>query len=220
MEKSESIAELAKALCKFQGEMEGIKKDAANPFFKSKYASLANIIEDTRNGLAKNGLSYAQFPSGEYELTTILMHTSGEWMKAAYKMEPVDKKPQSLGSAITYQRRYALTAILGLQVEDDDGNEASKPPKRVETVRRVQHVEDERSVQVDPAEHESNGVAAEKEEIAALVRKLGKNPKGKDGWAKEVKKLADLELVEDNYGEIIGRLTVLVEEHGAAGDSE
>lgn len=127
MEKSESIKALAEALSKFQGSMNGIKKDASNPFFKSRYASLGAIIEDTREPLSKNGLSYAQFPSGEYGLETILMHTSGEWIKAKYEMKPVDQKPQSLGSALTYQRRYALCAILGLQVEDDDANEASKP---------------------------------------------------------------------------------------------
>lgn len=127
MEKSESIKALAEALSKFQGSMNGIKKDASNPFFKSRYASLGAIIEDTREPLSKNGLSYAQFPSGEYGLETILMHTSGEWIKAKYDMKPVDQKPQSLGSALTYQRRYALCAILGLQVEDDDANEASKP---------------------------------------------------------------------------------------------
>ena len=127
MEKSDSITKIADALCKFQGSMNGIKKDASNPFFKSRYASLGAIIEDTREPLSKNGLSYAQFPTGEYGLETILMHTSGEWIKARYDMKPVDQKPQSLGSALTYQRRYALCAILGLQVEDDDANEASKP---------------------------------------------------------------------------------------------
>jgi len=125
MEKSESIAKLAEALCKFQGAMEAIKKDSTNPFFKSRYASLGAIIEDTRDPLAKNGLSYAQFPSGEYGLDTILMHTSGEWIKSNYIMKPIDQKPQSLGSALSYQRRYALCAILGLQVEDDDANTAS-----------------------------------------------------------------------------------------------
>lgn len=132
MEKSESITKIADALCKFQGSMNGIKKDASNPFFKSRYASLSAIIEDTREPLSKNGLSYAQFPTGEYGLETILMHTSGEWIKARYDMKPVDQKPQSLGSALTYQRRYALCAILGLQVEDDDANEASKPQVKYE----------------------------------------------------------------------------------------
>lgn len=127
MQKSDSIKELATALAKFQGVMKPIAKDASNPFFKSKYASLSAIIEDTKEPLVKCGLSYAQFPDEQDGLTTMLMHTSGEWISATYNISPVDRKPQSLGSAITYARRYALQSILGLQVDDDDGNEASKP---------------------------------------------------------------------------------------------
>lgn len=127
MQKSDSIKELATALAKFQGMMKPVAKDASNPFFKSKYASLSAIIEDTKEPLVKCGLSYAQFPDEQDGLTTMLMHTSGEWISATYNISPVDRKPQSLGSAITYARRYALQSILGLQVDDDDGNEASKP---------------------------------------------------------------------------------------------
>lgn len=126
MEKSESIKNLAAALCKFQGEVGKINKDAANPFYKSKYASLANILDVIREPLAANNLAFAQFPSGENELTTILMHSSGEYLTESYTMKPVKNDPQSLGSAITYQRRYAIGAILGLNIdEDDDGNKAS-----------------------------------------------------------------------------------------------
>jgi len=144
MEKSETIKNLAEALSKFQSEMEAITKDAQNPFFKSKYASLSAIIEDTRVPLGKNGLSYAQFPSGDASLTTILMHKSGEWISDTYTMHPADNKPQSVGSALTYMRRYALCAVLGLAVEDDDGNEASaKRPARSSQVIRVPMGEDE-----------------------------------------------------------------------------
>ena len=128
MEKSESIKELALALCRFQGEVEKIKKTETNPFFKSKYANLSSILDVIRKPLSDNGLSFVQFPTDSHELTTILMHVSGEWMQASYKMEPVKKDPQGLGSVITYQRRYALGAILGLNIDDDDdGNKASKP---------------------------------------------------------------------------------------------
>lgn len=131
MEKSESIKELATALCKFQGEVEKIKKTETNPFFKSKYANLSSILDVIRLPLSENGLSFVQFPTDTYELTTILMHTSGEWMQAAYKMEPTKKDPQGLGSVITYQRRYALGAILGLNIdEDDDGNKGSQPENK------------------------------------------------------------------------------------------
>lgn len=130
MNKSESIKEIATALCKFQGAVEKIKKTETNPFFKSKYASLSDILDVIRQPLSDNGLSFVQFPTGEYGLTTILMHTSGEWLLESYTMEPTKKDPQGAGSVITYQRRYALGAILGLNIdEDDDGNKASQPAK-------------------------------------------------------------------------------------------
>ena len=130
MEKSESIREIATALCKFQGEVGRVKKTETNPFFKSKYASLADILDVIRQPLADNGLSFVQFPEAEHQLTTMLMHVSGEWIRANYSMTPAKNDPQGLGSVITYQRRYALGAVLGLNIdEDDDGNAASTPAK-------------------------------------------------------------------------------------------
>lgn len=126
MERSQTIAELAKALAKFQSQVAAVKKDASNPFFKSKYATLENIIETIRKPLEDSGLSFSQFPSGDNELVTILMHISGEFLQSTAKMTPKDQTPQSQGSAITYLRRYALSAILGIATEeDDDGNQAT-----------------------------------------------------------------------------------------------
>lgn len=126
MNKSESIREISKALVAFQSEVETIKKSAKNPFFKSKYASLADILNVIREPLAKNGLAFAQFPTGNSELETIIMHESGEFISSSCQMQPAKNDPQAIGSAITYMRRYALGAILGLNIEgDDDGNAAS-----------------------------------------------------------------------------------------------
>ena len=133
MEKSESIKNLAISLCKFQSEVEKIKKTETNPFFKSKYASLADILNAIRQPLLENDLSFVQFPKGLYGLETMLMHSSGEWLSESYTMEPSKKDPQGAGSVITYQRRYALGAILGLNIdEDDDGNSGSQPTKKPE----------------------------------------------------------------------------------------
>jgi ERF superfamily len=120
MNKSESIKELATALSKFQGEVQTIKKDATNPFFKSKYAPLDTIIEGIKKPLMANGLSYSQFPTGDNELSTILMHSSGEWIQSSVKMFAKDNTPQAQGSSITYMRRYAISAILGIATDDDD----------------------------------------------------------------------------------------------------
>jgi ERF superfamily len=137
MQQSTEIKNLADALGKFQKDVENVKKDATNPFFKSKYASLENIIDTVRPPLAKHGLSFSQFPDGA-GLTTILMHSSGEWIQATSSMAAKDQTPQGQGSAITYLRRYTLSSVLGLATEDDDdGNAASKAPEASKTAPRA-----------------------------------------------------------------------------------
>lgn len=131
MEKSDSIIKLSAALVKYHSTAIRIGKDATNPHFKNRYASLSQIIEGTEQQLAECGLAVIQLPEGENHLRTILLHESGEYIAATYKMNPVRNDPQALGSAITYQRRYALGAILSLNIDDDDdGQEASKPPAK------------------------------------------------------------------------------------------
>jgi hypothetical protein len=138
MEKSQSVKEIATALCSFQGAVEKIKKGEINPFFKSKYASLSDILDVIREPLAENGLSFVQFPKGKYGLESMLLHKSGEWISESYEMEPTKHDPQGAGSVITYQRRYALGAILGLNIdEDDDGNQASVTPTPEEVAARA-----------------------------------------------------------------------------------
>ena len=128
MEKSEHIKELAKALSAAQGEMKGASKDSSNPFFKSKYADLASVWEAIRAPFSKNGLAISQVTSEDDKgliLNTMLMHSSGEWIMGELRINPVDQKPQTMGSAISYARRYALSAMAGVYAEDDDGNLAS-----------------------------------------------------------------------------------------------
>lgn len=129
MEKSESIKNLAMALIKFHTVVGKIKKDSTNPFFKSKYADLSDIQDEISAPLIESGLVVSQLPMGKNELTTILIHSeSGEYIMGTYEMTPVKNDPQSVGSCITYQKRYALGAILNLNIDaDDDGNAASKP---------------------------------------------------------------------------------------------
>lgn len=133
MNKSESIKNVAKALLLFQTKMESISKDSTNPFFKSKYCSLSNILENIQLPLAEAGLCFSQMPD-EHSLTTIIIHAeSGEYLESSYIM-PVAKQndPQAVGSSITYARRYALGAILGLNIEDDDDANAAttKAPEK------------------------------------------------------------------------------------------
>jgi hypothetical protein len=144
--KSDNIGTIAEALVKAQQEMKPAVKDAENPFFKSKYADLSAVWEAVRGPLTSNGIAVVQSPvdceSGDVLIDTLLLHTSGEWIGGRLRMKPVatelkDKDgkvrgtsvtPQSIGSCITYARRYALGALTGLVTEeDDDGNAASEP---------------------------------------------------------------------------------------------
>jgi len=126
--KSESIKELASALNKAQSEMTGAKKSAYNPFFKSNYSKLSEVIEVSREPLSNNGLSIAQLPLSEDNkcgVETILMHTSGEWISQKLLVASPKQDPQGYGSCITYCRRYSWQSVLGIPSEDDDGHAAS-----------------------------------------------------------------------------------------------
>jgi len=124
MRKSESIKNLAIALSKFQNEVKNPKNTADNPFYDSKYAPLQDVLNEVRPLLSKHGLSVIQSPSGDGQsvsITTLLLHESGEWIEFDPLVLKAQKiTPQGAGSAITYGRRYALSAILGISSEDDD----------------------------------------------------------------------------------------------------
>lgn len=128
---SPSIGELAKALAKAQAVMPVAIKSKENPFFKSQYADLPALVHVTRKCLTDNGLSVSQVTipeNGVAILKTLLMHSSGEWLASFYPVHPVKNDPQSLGSAISYARRYSYAPAIGLvsdDAEDDDGNAAS-----------------------------------------------------------------------------------------------
>lgn len=128
MNKSDTIASLAAALNKAQAEMSGAKKSAKNPFFKSNYANLEEVINCVKEPFADNGLSFVQFPisgDGVAGVETIIMHESGEFISGEFMLKCSKNDPQGMGSAITYARRYGLQSACGVPSEDDDGNAAS-----------------------------------------------------------------------------------------------
>lgn len=124
---SQEIGALAAALAKAQSVMEGAKEDSSNPFFKSKYADLASVWAACKAPLTVNGLSVVQTVENGGEkayLVTTLLHSSGQWIKSFMPILMSKQDAQSLGSAITYCRRYALSAIVGVCPADDDGEAA------------------------------------------------------------------------------------------------
>jgi ERF superfamily protein len=142
MTTSEQIGELAAALAQAQGEMEGAKKDAANPYFKSKYADLASVREACMPSLNKHGIAVLQSPTTEpladggvfVSVETRMLHSSGQWMSGIVSAAAKDGSPQAVGSCITYLRRYSLQSFASVAPEDDDGEAAqgrSREPLRM-----------------------------------------------------------------------------------------
>ena len=127
MNMSDDIGELATALAIAQGQIEDASKGSINPHFRSKYADLAAVRSVIREPLAANGLSIVQTPKtvqGGVDVTTLLLHKSGQWISSSLFMPSGKMDAHGLGSAISYARRYSIMSILSLAAEDDDGNAA------------------------------------------------------------------------------------------------
>lgn len=129
-DESPQLGQLAAALAKAQGDIRNAAKDRENPHFKSSYATLASVWDACREPLSKNGLAVIQRVNVTGEgvlLTTMLVHSSNEFIRDRLLMPIAQRTAQGVGSAITYARRYALAAIVGVapEDEDDDGNTAS-----------------------------------------------------------------------------------------------
>ena len=140
---SEQINELALALSKAQGEITGALKDSSNPFFKSKYADLASCWDACRKQLSSNGLAVIQTTAMHGDVLivqTMLVHSSGQWVRGVLPVKTKDDGPQAQGSGITYARRYALAAMVGLAQIDDDAEAAqgrNKPSKSAAVTAQI-----------------------------------------------------------------------------------
>lgn len=135
MKHSDELKNLAKALAKFQADIKDPARDKDNPYFKSKYVALDGLLDAVRPVLAANGLSFIQSPVSNGQdmgVATLLMHDSGEWIESdPFMLHAVKNDPQAGGSAITYARRYSLSAVLGVAWDDDDdANMATKGHQR------------------------------------------------------------------------------------------
>lgn len=133
MNASDSLANLFQALSAFQGEVQGVAKDKSG--HHGAYTTLGAARAASAEALAKHGLSVVQLPEGD-GLTTIVGHSSGEWVAATMNLHLPKEDPQGQGSAITYARRYAYMAALGLAPEDDDGAAATASVRMVGSTRQ------------------------------------------------------------------------------------
>lgn len=161
--------ELATALAKAQGEFKPVAKTTSNPFFKSKYADLASVVEMAQPILAKHGLAVVQVPEiandGGDVLTTVITHSSGEYIGSSMRLYPVKNDPQAQGSAITYARRYAYCALLGIVSDDDDDGNAA-----------TQHTRPPMAMQQPPAQR-----PAPQQQQMAQVRQMPTPPSDNEG---------------------------------------
>lgn len=128
MNKSDSIAKLAAAMVKAQTQVGIAIKNAVNPHLKNRYADLGAVWDAIAPAMKEYGLAAVQMPApsddGRLHLETMLLHESGEWMSSIMVMPLAKQDPQGYGAALTYARRYALAALMGVTQDDDDGDRA------------------------------------------------------------------------------------------------
>jgi len=138
---SPELDQLATALALAQGSMQGAVKDRTNPAFKSSYADLASTWDACRVALSTNGLAVSQHPGrledGSVTVTTMLLHRSGQHITSVCSALPRDASPASVGSVVTYLRRYGLAAAVGVSPEDDDGQAGNQPAAPYAPAQRV-----------------------------------------------------------------------------------
>ena len=150
MKSSPTLSKLAPALVKAQAAMAGATKSAANPFFKSKYANLEEVIRVVKEQFSANGLCFIQNPvssEGHAGVETIILHESGEFISNEFVLKCSKADPQGMGSAITYARRYGLQSACGIPSEDDDGNAASAPMTKERAIELLTQAIDQPSLQ-------------------------------------------------------------------------
>ena len=197
IKKSDSLVEYTKAMMKFRINLEQPKKDADNPFFKSKYVNLEGVQKAIKDALAGTGLDYNQWPmnddNGKTGIATIVLHESGEYIEfPPYFMKSEKNTPQGEGSVLTYLRRYSLSTVFGVSSDiDDDGNVASGSFKKETQRQTYQNKAEQRpptkSEAITKAKSLKRSIAELKDTTEEVV----------DGWllkymeAKEVSEIQD-----------------------------
>jgi hypothetical protein len=201
------LDKLATALAAAQGAMKNAPRNCVNPFFKSKYADLATVWDTCREALCKNGLSVIHYfvpaEAGTISVGTMLLHSSGQKLDCgALNVRLAKADAQSVGSAITYARRYALAAIAGMAAEDDDGQTASAPateepeppqavdPKQIDRICNAFRKQGVTLAQLCIRVHaeENEWTEADVEKLRADAATLTKDPSKKDEIFPPIKK--------------------------------
>ena len=139
MKTSEQVELISAALVEMQSESTHANFDSKNPHFKSKYASLAEVIDTAKPVLAKHGLAVIQLPAFRenigHVLCTRIVHKSGQWIEDEMRLNPIKDDPQGLGSALTYARRYSIPGVCMIASEDDDDGNAASHKQNVSAIQ-------------------------------------------------------------------------------------
>lgn len=145
MKSSESLSSFMPDFLKAQSAMGSAVKDSSNPFFKSTYADLNSVLDAVMKPLHDNNLAVLQSPSkaanGDTILTTLIIHSSGEWIEDTAQTKAEKEGPQAYGSVITYLRRYALQAMCCIGAEDDDAEGCTNRGTRPESAKSAPKTE-------------------------------------------------------------------------------
>ena len=196
MNKSEVINELATALSAAQGEIENAAKDAQNPFFKSAYADLASVRDAVRSPFAKHGLAVTQLLGNDAHgvtVETVLMHKSGQWLSGIVSVKPKQDDAQSLGSAVTYARRYSLSSIAGIASEIDDDGEGAMGRDEKQLVKRA--IEAWTAPSKPVAKHEEPAVKAQDVVATAIDLMAKADWSGREAEAAAAPKIGEVTVI-------------------------
>lgn len=205
MNKSEQLDQLFTALAKAQGDIEMAERKAANPFFKSSYADLAEIVRVSRPHLVKNGLCVTQWMEDGF-FYTLLGHASGQWIQSKLPITPAKSDIQALGSYISYLRRYSYAALIGVVdgTSDDDGESQ---------MERTSH-QPQQTYYKPPVTTTERIDASQVEELDIRIMRAEEATGRKDGEISSAiltkYNLAKLDnLMKSNYREVLNRLEEL-----------
>ena len=204
MKLSEETKNIFKALSDFKKDFKQPLKDADNPFFKSKYVPLDNVVQSIDNEASKHGLGYFQSTvtgeNGAAGVITVITHSSGEYIEFDPLFLKADKPTaQGMGSAITYARRYSLSSAFGIASDvDDDGNEASGKSNSYQSPKSNQGKEI-----TEPTHSVDDSIKAGYAKIKSLNSEFNTNEKI-NTWIKDKGKYEDLRKV--NKAEILAWL--------------
>lgn len=181
MNKSESVTELSAALAKAQAGIANAAKEGTNPHFNHKYSTLKSVWSVCKTPLTDNGLSIVQSPEVENQtvkVTTTLLHKTGQWIESSITM-PVKKWDcQGIGSAITYARRYALAAMVGVAPDGDDDDGEAAVNHHQKTQQPANQQQSQQQQQSQPAQQQTQNEKTDFQKVNAFLKAANCQSKG------------------------------------------